>query len=208
MPAGRLERLLPLSGALFAIIMAIGFFGSGQSPDTTDSPEKIFKYYDDGKLFLGIISLGLGGILFMFFAAAMRKYLRDTGPDWLAALWFGGAVIFTVGIAGFASSQFALLSAAQDKNLSVMPTLNYIDNNNFPPAIIALAIIMFATAWHVLSSRSLPTWLGWVTLVLGILALAGPLGFLTFLAFMPWTLLVSILVYRRSTAVVVASTAV
>jgi hypothetical protein len=182
---------------LFSIMFVIGFVTSGETPDTTDSPEEILKHYDDGKLFIGIITLGVGAILFMFFAAALRKHLLATGPEWLATLSFAGAIIFVVALGGFASGQFALLSAADEKNLQVLQTLNYIDNNNFPPAVIGLSVLMLATAWHALSSRSLPTWLAWVTLVLGVLALAGPLGFLTFLATIPWTFIVGIMLYRR-----------
>jgi hypothetical protein len=205
METGRLEKLLPLSGVVFAICLAAAFFASGETPDTTDSPEKILDFYDDGKLFIGIIGLGLAAIFFMFFAAAMRRYLIATGPEWLASLWFGAGVLFVVALTGFATSQFSLLSAADEKNLSVMQSLNYIDNNNFPPAVVAVCVIMFATAWHVLKAKSLPTWIGWISLVLGIVALLGPIGFLAFLAFVPWSLIVSILVYRRGMPVTAAA---
>jgi hypothetical protein len=133
----------------------------------------------------------------MFFASALRKHLRATGPEWLSTLAFAGHVIFVVGMTGFATSQFSLASAADEKNLQVMQALNYIDNNNFPPVVIGLAVANLAIAWHVLSSKSLPAWIGWVTLVLGIVALAGPIGFIAFVAIMPWTLAVSIVLYRR-----------
>ena len=198
METGRLEKLLPLSGVLFSILFLVGFLGTGETPDTTASAEEILKFYDDaGKIFLGIITLGLGAIMFMFFASALRKHLRATGPEWLGTLSFAGAIIFVVGLAGFAESQFALVSAADEKNLQVMQTLNYIDNNNFSPVIVGAVVLMLATAWHILSSRSLPVWIGWVSLLLGILGLAGPLGFISFLAMMPWTVIVAIVLYRR-----------
>lgn len=202
METSRLEKLMPLTGVLFSILMVIGFATSGEPPGTTDSPEALFEHYDDDKLLMGIIALGLGSILFMFFASALRRHLRATGPEWLATLVYAGSIIFVVGLSLFAWTQFALLGAAEDKNLSVMQTLNYLDNNNFPTAIIGLCLVMLATAWHVLTSRSLPVWVGWVSLLLGVIALAGPLGFITFLAVMPWTLIVAILLYRRDTPAV------
>jgi hypothetical protein len=185
---------------LFAAMMVAGVLAAGEPLDTDASAEEVIKHYDDGKLILGVITLGLGAVLFMIFAASLRKHLVSRGPEWLAALGYGGAVIFTVGLGLFASSQFALIDAADQKNLAAAQALNVIDNNNFPPAIIGLCVVMLAMAWHVLSSGSLPRWIGWVSLVLGILALAGPLGILAFLLFAPWTFIVSIVLYRQSSA--------
>ena len=78
-----------------------------------------------------------------------------------------------------------------------MQTLNYIDNNNFPPAVIALCVIYLGMAWHILSARSLPVWIGWVSLVVGLLSLAGPVGFVAFLLFIPYTFVLGILLYRK-----------
>ncbi|MEY2402969.1 MAG: hypothetical protein QOD38_520 [Acidimicrobiaceae bacterium] len=207
MGGSRLERLAPLAGALFGVIMVIGVLSTGSPLDTDASAEEVIKHYDDGKFFIGIIALGLGSVLFMFFAATLRRHLAANGPDWLAALAFGGAIVFTVGLAGFASSQFALVDAADQKSLGAAQALNIIDNNNFPPAIIGVCLLLLATAWHVLSSGSLPRWIGWVSLVIGILALAGPLGILAFLLFAPWTFVVSIVLYRQGRASVAPAAA-
>lgn len=198
MGEGRLERLLPLAGVLFGIIIAIGFVATGETPETDDNVEKIFDYYDDGgKVLVGILLLAIGAILFMLFASALRTHMRSTGKEWLATLSFAGAVIFVVGLAGFATSQFSLAQAADDKNMEALQSLNYIDNSNFPPAVIGIALLYIGVGWHTLSSRALPAWLGWVSLIVGLLAMAGPVGFLAFLLVMPWSVLMGILLYRR-----------
>ncbi|MEY2421077.1 MAG: hypothetical protein QOI95_1144 [Acidimicrobiaceae bacterium] len=200
MGGSRLERLVPLAGALFGVLMVVGVLAAGEPLGTDASAEEVIKHYDNGKFFIGVITLGLGAVLFMFFAASLRRHLAATGPEWLATTVFGGGIVFTVGLAGFASSQFALLDAADQKALGAAQALNFVDNNNFPPAVIGVCVLLLATAWHVLSSGSLPRWIGWVSLVLGILALAGPLGILAFLLFAPWTFIVAILLYRRCNA--------
>ena len=198
MKTGRLEKLLPLAGVAFSIVFFVGFAATGDTPEQNASAEAIGKYYDDGgKVLLGILAVSLCAILFMFFATAMRKHVVANGLEWLGTLGFAGGAIFVVGLTQFASSQFALFEAADDKNLQVLQSLNYIDNSNFPTATIGLSVFFLATAWHVLSTKSLPVWIGWVSLLLGVMGLAGPLGFIAFLAIMPWTLIVSILLYRR-----------
>jgi hypothetical protein len=46
-----------------------------------------------------------------------------------------------------------------------------------------------------LASRSLPVWVGWVSLVLGVLAVAGPLGFFAFLGFPLWVAAVAVVLF-------------
>ena len=208
METGRIERLLPLAGVLFTVIFAIGFLTSGDTPDSDSPGAKVVEHYDDsGKIFFGVIMLLLAGIVFMFFAGVLRRHLAAVGPEWLATVVFGGAVVYTAGLGVFLSSQVALAEAADANQAATAETLNVIDNNNFGPAAIGLAVVLLASAWHVVSTRSLPVWLGWIALVLGILAVAGPLGFAAFLLFPLWVLAVSIVLFRAGTAAAAPATA-
>jgi hypothetical protein len=200
MAIGRIERLAPLAGALFTVIFAVGFLTSGDTPDSDSAGETVVEHYDDsGKILLGVVLLLLAGVVFLFFAGVLRRHLASIGSEWLAAVVFGGAVVYVVGLGEFLSSQIALVEAADANQASAAEALNVIDNNNFGPAAIGLAVILLASAWHVLSTRSLPVWLGWVALVLGILAVAGPLGFITFVLFPLWVLAVAVILFRAGT---------
>lgn len=199
MGMGRLERLAPLVGVIFTVLFAVGFLVSGETPDSDATGEEVVRHYDDaGKILLSVALLLLAALLFMFFAGVLRRELVTGGPEWLASVVFGGAVVYVVGLGLFASSQFALTEAADANQPAVAQALNVIDNNNFAPAVIGLAVVLLASAWHVLAARSLPIWLGWAALILGILALAGPLGFIAFLLFPLWVLAVSITLFRRT----------
>ena len=207
METGRIERLLPLAGVLFTVIFAIGFLTSGDTPDSDSPGAKVVEHYDDsGKIFFGVIMLLLAGVVFLFFAGVLRRHLAAVGPEWLATVVFGGAVVYAVGLGVFLSSQLALAEAADANQAAAAETLNVIDNNNFGPTAIGLAVVLLASAWHVLSTRSLPVWLGWIALVLGILAVAGPLGFIAFLLFPLWVLAVSIVLFRAGTAAAAPAT--
>ena len=208
METGRIERLLPLAGVLFTVIFAIGFLSSGDTPDSDSPGAEVVEHYDDsGKIFFGVIMLLLAGIVFMFFAGVLRRHLAARGSEWLATVVFGGAVLYAAGLGIFLSSQVALAEAADANQAATAVTLNVIDNNNFGPAAIGLAVVLLASAAHVLSTRSLPVWLGWIALVLGILAVAGPLGFIAFLLFPLWVLAVSIVLFRAGTAAAAPATA-
>jgi len=201
MGTGRLERFAPLAGVLFTVIFAIAFLGGGSTPDTKASGQEVINHYDDagGKLPV-ILALVISAVLFLFFAGFLRDVLRlsTTAPPWLATVAFGGAVIYALGLAMFAMSQIMLIDAADLRDPTVAQALNIFDNDNFFPAVLGLTTILLATGWHTLRSHAFPVWLGWVSVVLGVLALAGPLGFIAFLLFPIWVLVVSVLLYRAT----------
>ncbi|HUR22968.1 MAG TPA: DUF4386 family protein [Acidimicrobiales bacterium] len=200
MGEGRLERLAPLAGAVFTVVFAIGFLTSGDVPGTDASGEEVISHYrDEGKIFLGILLLLLAGVLFMFFAGVLRGALVSSSraPEWLATVVFGGAVIYAVGLAIFAMAQIMLIDAADLGRPEVAQALNIFDNDNFFPSVLGQSTMLLACGWHVLRSGVLPKWLAWVSVVVGLLALAGPAGFIAFLLFPFWVLAVSVLLYQR-----------
>jgi hypothetical protein len=203
----RTERLAPLTGVLFTVLFAVGLLTSGDTPDTMATGPEVISHYDDsGTILVSLFGLVVGAVLFMFFAGVLRTRLQATGSDWLASVAFGGAVVYTVGLGLFAMSQIALLDAADLGQPEVAQALNIVDNDNFFPCVIGLAVVLLATGWHALASRSLPKWLGWASVVLGVLALAGPAGFVAFLLFPVWVVIIAITFYRQNT-VPVATTA-
>ena len=199
MGEGRLERLAPLAGAAFAVVFAIGLLVGGDTPDTDAAAEEVISHYsDDGEIFLGILALMIGAVLFLFFAGVLRGALVSShrAPEWLATVVFGGAVIYAIALAIFAMGQIMLIDAADLGEPQVAQALNVFDNDNFFPAVLGLTTILLATGWHTLRSAVLPRGLAWASVALGVLALLGPAGFIAFLLFPVWVLAVSIVLFR------------
>jgi hypothetical protein len=204
----RTERLAPLTGVLFTVLFAVGLLTSGDTPDTKATGQEVISHYDDsGTILVSLFGLVIAAVVFMFFAGVLRTRLQATGPDWLASVAFGGAVVYTIGLGLFAMSQIALLDAADLGQPEVAQALNIIDNDNFFPCVIGLAVVLLSTGWHALASGSLPKWLGWASVVLGVLAMAGPAGIAAFLLFPVWVVIVAITFYRQNTAPAATTTA-
>lgn len=198
MEKGGLERLAPLAGVVFTVLFAIGFLTGGSMPSTKATGEEVINHYkDSGKTFLAIFVLLIGAVLFVFFAGVLRDALRTAGREWLATVAFGGGLVYALGLAVFGMTQIALSDAADLGQPQVAQALNILDRDNFMPTVLGLAVVLLATGWHVLGSGALPRWLGIVSVVLGVLAVAGPAGILAFLLFPLWVLATSILLYRR-----------
>ncbi len=205
MDVTRSQRIGALAGVLFAVVFAVGFTVSGDTPDFDASGAQVIeKYSDEGPIFLGVLGLALCGVLLLFFAGALRARLSGGGLEWVSTVAFGGAIAYSVGLGVFAMGQVALIDAAELGQPEVAQALNILDNNNFFPAIMGLSVLLLATAWHALTTRSLPVWLGWITLILGVVAIAGPLGFVAFLLSPIWVLVVAITLLRTQPVVVPA----
>jgi hypothetical protein len=198
METGRLERLLPLTGVVFAVLFAIAFLVSGSTPDVESSGAEIIDHYDDeAKVYFVIIVLLLAAVALMFFASYLRERLRTTGWPALATAAFGGGVTMTIALGIFGIFQIALIDAADLGQEQVAQALNIIDNDNFLPAVIGIATMYLATGWHCLVSHVLPKWLAVLSVILGVICFAGPAGFVGFLAFPIWILVVSIILFTR-----------
>jgi hypothetical protein len=107
-----------------------------------------------------------------------------------------GALVLAGGWFFTGAVHFALVDAADKNQPAVAHTLNLLDNNDFAPLVGGLAVMLLATGIATLLSPVLPRWLGWVSIVIGVLAVAGPLGMIAFPLFFVWVLVVSILLAR------------
>ena len=137
----------------------------------------------------------------LYFFGSLRSYLCRVGDaEQFAAIGFAGAILF--GVAGCidAGVQWSLADVPSRLTPGAAQALNVLFTDNLATGlfIAGLATLMLFYGIAMLRSRLMPRWLGWVTIALGLVALAGPLAFLVFAAAAPWAIIVSILLYRRA----------
>lgn len=73
-------------------------------------------------------------------------------------------------------------------------------NDLWVPAVAGLAMLGLGTGVAALRSATLPKWLGWASVVFGVLALAGSAGAIAFLVTPVWALVTGIVIMRSSRA--------
>jgi hypothetical protein len=204
MQRGRLERLAPLSGVLFflMIVAAIIIFPE-ETPSADDSRAKVVKFWleHDTDAVVSAIVFTLAAIPLVWFAGTLRAASRAAeGADGrLSATAFAGAIILAAALVIGATMQFVIGDAADDLPPVAIQTLSALSSDFFFPFIIGGFIWLFATALVILRHRLLHPAFGWVAILIAIVSIT-PAGFFGFVASFLWVLAVSVALYLKQGA--------
>jgi hypothetical protein len=200
--------LAPLTGALFVVLVVVAFFAvSGNTPDGDASARKVVSYYKDNdtREIVASALLALSSVPLVFFAASLRERLRAAQPgrSVLPAVAFGAGVVAASGFLAGATIHFALADYADDILPAAAQALNALDGDFFLPFTTGLATLLLATSVVAIRTSVLPSWLGWVGIVLFVVFFT-PAGFAAFGLSGIWVIVVSVLLYLRGETAAVA----
>lgn len=203
MDRSRWERLAPLSGLLFVGLLAASLVIGGEPPSADDSVADVLAYWrgDDSEVKLSTI-LGMYSLVaFLWFLGTLRAALRSAegGTGRLATTAHSGGIVLAVAAAISLAIQYATAETADAVPTQVTQTLSALNSEFFIPFPIGLGVLLLATAVATLRYGPLPKWLGWVSLILGVIALT-PAGFVAFVGFAVWVAVVSVWLYLRGGA--------
>jgi hypothetical protein len=195
-----LERLAPLTGLVFSVLLVICFVISNDSPNTDDSTAKWVSYYSkhDGREIAVSLVAAIAILFFVWFAGTLRARLRaaEGSPGRLSNTAFGGAILFAMSGLLFTGLDFTAADTSGDVPPQVTQTIGVLDNDLFIPLAVGGAALMLATGVLAIRTRALPRWLAWVAVVIGVVSVT-PAGFIAFLAIILWIAIVSVLMYVR-----------
>jgi hypothetical protein len=193
-----LSKWAPAAGTLAAVLVAIAFFASPNSPGDNATGAQVIAWYNSHHTsdFAFDLIGGLAVLFLVLFAVALARQVR-TGDRWLSHGALAGAVF---GGVGFLTSIGFDTILAQDHNhltIASAQTLNLLENDFFLPILVGFALFGILTGLAVVVGRILPTWMGWVMFAFGLACLAGPAGFFGILATMLWVLVAGIWMVKQ-----------
>jgi hypothetical protein len=178
------QRLLALSGVVFAVLFVIGWFASGgDAPDYGASDQAWTNWADDNqwKSRIGAFAMLLAGFVFLHFAGMIRRVLGSaespvSGSAQLARAAFAGAV---TGITGMVTA-IVIIASADSEGEAVDPVVTKaVASASAGPFLVAamgFAALLGAAGLLTLRTGAFARWTG-------IVALIGAVAFLiTFLA--------------------------
>jgi hypothetical protein len=194
--------LLPLTGVAFVVLGIISFIVQGEPKGADDPVNEIVDFYLDNKdsIIIAQVIGVIGGLLLIAFGAYLATVLRavDEGSWVLALLPLLGFVIMDIGFALDGTILIALAEAADDIEPASVQTLQALWDNDFLPIALGTMVFLFSFGIAVVRTGVLPKWLGWVAIVLGIVALIPPIGFVSFVGAAVIIVIVSILLSVRA----------
>ena len=193
--------LVPLTGVAFIVVAIIGFIVGGEPKDASHPATEIADWYIDNKdsvevgAFIGVAAT----VLLVFFGAYLRNVLRVAagGDDMLSLVSFIGVVVVAVGFAIDTTILIAIAERADDIDPIAVQSLQALWDNDFVPIALGVLLFLWATGISVVRSGALPKWIGWIMILLGIVALT-PIGFASFLGTAVLILVISILLAVRA----------
>jgi hypothetical protein len=197
----RRARWGPACGVLFVVILAVGV-NLSNTPDTNKSPAYILAWYNKSshKTQLGISTLlvDIAVVFGLFWFGYLRdRFSRTDVGARFAPILMAGATIFGAGGLIFSGASIALLDSPKHMSADTAQTLNFLQSDIGGAAVEVGVSILLLAAWVIIwKTRILPVWVGWVALVLGVVALAGPIGFFGFIGSGIWFLIVAYFMWR------------
>jgi hypothetical protein len=202
----RHDRFAPLAGVIAVVLWVVGLFllEKDDRPDGKDTAAFVaWVEQNDTSILAGAIVFGFGTLFFLWFLGSLRATLAtaEGGSSRLASIAFGGGLAVAIAL------MFTYLPHAQaafdHANISdtAIEALVHVGDSFFGGAVLFSIPLLAATGLGILRFGALPRWLAWLSLVLALVMAIPALNFFGLVAGLPlWTLLVSVLLYRRADA--------
>jgi len=197
------SRAASLTGIAFTVLVAIGAALAGSAPGDTASGQAVIAFYvqHGSRQKASDVFLAFAFIAMVSFAGWLRVYFRRHTPhDGLTMTALAGVVLLAAGQTIGAGLSWTLAAAPGQLQPAAAQALNAAANDMVLTSAAGWFIFSVAIGVVIVRSKALPTWLGWVSVVLAIVVLT-PAEFGAFLAFAVWTAIVSVLTFRRPRAV-------
>jgi hypothetical protein len=202
MVSGSWARYAPLSGLVFAVLLVASIIVGGfDSVDSNDSVGKVVAYWakNDSEQMASAIISAIAMVPFLWFLGVLRSRFQEAegGSHRLASTAFAGGIALAAFALVDSSMQFATAESVGDIPPVATQTLNALYNNFFFGFPVGVGVFQLASGLVILRTGLLPSWLGWVAVVLGIVSFLGPIGFIASFVLFIWVAIVSVMLYRN-----------
>lgn len=208
----RLERLAPLTGVLATGLIFAEFAVTGETADIHDSTSAVVTYWRENETAMELASafVGLAAVALIWFGASLRHASATRGGAdgaRLGSLAHAGTIVIGIWLTILSVLSLGAAHSVGEVPAEVTHALTLSSSEDvFVPLALGSTLLLLSTGISVLRHRWLPTWLGWLSVVLGVLGLlflplgavvSTGFGFISFLLSLLWMPVVAIALYRR-----------
>lgn len=200
---GALERWVhhaPLTGVAAVVLWVVGLLVGGDKTNKDKGVDILAAVRDNSnQILLGASLFLLGTALFIWFLGTLRSRLLagEGEPGRLAATAYGAGIAMAACVALVPGPDMAMAINKDDIDPSAASAMHNLGDAFFVAAEYLAPVLLVATALAALRFGVLPRWLAWVSLLIALVLLIGPIGWAALIfAFPLWVLVVSVMVWR------------
>ena len=198
----RWKRLVPpVAGVALVACVVTGFILMGGSPSAGDSGAKVtawFTAHHDRAVAASFVFAYACAVALVFYIG-MAGYLRQRGSRTLSGLTAAGGILMVAGFASAAGLLGAITDHTSKLGDNTIQTLNQLGSDApWIAMIVGSAVATLSIGIASLRRQALPKALGIVTVVVGVVQVAGPISWFGFLATGPLTLVWAGYLYQRT----------
>jgi hypothetical protein len=198
----RLSRWMGFLGLAILVLLGVGIGAlGGNQPNENASGASVVNYFNthQAREWASVYVVGLGLALMVLYASHLRGVLRGHGSQTaLSNAAFAGGILFVAGGVAIGSSIVVLTLAAHNHQIAIAKTFNFYMQNGELGFLFGAAVFALASGLAILTGSSLPKWLGWLAIVVGIACIAGPISFIGFIALGVWLPIAGFVVASRA----------
>ncbi len=200
------NRWLWLIGLVAAALLFVSFgpLSSG-SPGENATGVTVAHWYNThvNQQWVTIWLVGLSMFLVLVYVTQLRSVLVRAGGQ---RLWpnvvFASGILLVAGIVVAGSFEITLILASHNHQFAVAHFVNFYSANNELLILAGMDFLTFSTGLAILLNREvapLPKLLGWYSILVALVGIAGPLSFLALLFGLPiWLLATGIVIAVKS----------
>jgi hypothetical protein len=209
----RLERFAPLTGIVAVALWIVGVIVQ-ESSDLADkdSPEEILAVLqsDANTIIAGGVIFAFGVVFFIWFLGSLRSTLfaAEGGVGRLSSIAYGSGMLAALTLILQVAPSLQGAFDEDDLSPEAAQALQSVGEAAFAGTEFTLLAMFAAVGLIILRTGVFGAWLGWVSLAIALLLAIIPIGWAGVVwAFPLWTLVVSVLLFRRgSTSPAVTAT--
>lgn len=174
--------------ALLVLVSFVAMLALGSDNEPNASVHDLVGSYDYSETLLRVQSyfaMVFCAVL-LFLGVATRAALRGRTRPWVADVCLIGFGVIALTIASWAVTGLAMWHAVDIGDATMVRTANLYDTSSFLPLMCGMICLYVSAGLAGLGAETLPTWLAVASLVLGVIAPLGPLGFVSFMVLPLW----------------------
>lgn len=200
------RRLTPLMGVVSVVLFVISVFviESGDTPSEDATGADVAAYYDGalGRLAVALILWGLGTVALVWFLDGLRMLIARAS-DQLGRLafyfGFGFALFMLASMVPDLGAALASDNLERELEGAAAEAIASLGDGFFLGAEALVFGFLFFVGLAATRLRALPAWLGWLALVLAVVALIPPIGWAVVVFGFPiWVLITSAVLWTRT----------